>query len=110
MWEQCGVGPPWAVGDKSSADGGWLPMALRIAWTGLVCGGGNVPCVDVRKLGFICFSVMTPGLNGCTPVASKAALTLSGVNACRNTYLKTPAQSPLPTPTICKSSNSCISS
>ena len=78
-------------------------MALIIAQSGLVCGKGNMPCVDVSKLGHIYFSVITSGLNGCTPAALKAALTLSEMNACRNAHPKTPAKSPLPTPTICKS-------
>ena len=51
--------------------------------------------MEVSKLGFICLSVMVLGLNGCNPVAAKAALMVSGVKAQRHTWQKTPAKSSL---------------
>ena len=65
--------------------------------------------MEVGKLGFICFSVMALGLNGCNPVAEKAALMVSGVKARRYAWPKTLAKSFLPTFAKCKSSNTSIS-
>ena len=53
-----------SVGDRLNEIGGRLAMAFRMAWMGLGCVIGKVPLVDVGKLGFICFSVITSGLNG----------------------------------------------
>ena len=84
-------------------------MAWTIARTGLDCVRGNEPLVEVGKLGCICFSVMTSGLYGCTPVAANVAFTDSGVKARRYARPNTPAKSPFPTPHICESSKACIS-
>ena len=62
----------------------------------------------VSKLGFICFSMMALGLNGCNPVAAKAALMVSEVKAERYACAKTPAKYFLCTFAKCKSSNISI--
>jgi hypothetical protein len=84
-------------------------MAEIIARTGLGWGSGKELSVEVGKLGFICFSLMALGLNGCSPVAAKAALMVSEVKAQRYAHPKTPAKSFLPTFAKCKSSNASIS-
>jgi hypothetical protein len=63
------IGTKCVVGESSSVVGGRLPIAAITAQTGLGCRRGNVPFVDVGKLGFICVSAMASGLNGQTPVA-----------------------------------------
>ena len=47
-------------GESSSSVGGQVPMADRIARTGLGCGKDDL--VECERLGFICFSVITSGL------------------------------------------------
>lgn len=49
-------------GESSSSVGGRVPMADRIARTGLGCGKGKDDFVECERLGFICFSVITSGL------------------------------------------------
>jgi hypothetical protein len=51
-----------------------------IAHMGLGCEIGKDAFVDVGKLSFICSSLIASGLNGCTPVAANATLTVSGLN------------------------------
>ena len=51
-------------GDSSKDVGGWLPIALIIARTGLGWRMGNDVFVEIGKLGFICSAVMASGLNG----------------------------------------------
>src|SRR4051794_10903427 len=65
--------------------------------------------VDVGKLGFICSSLMALGLNGCTPVATNAALTVSGVNDRRNALPNTPASAFFVTLSRCRFLYACIS-
>lgn len=62
------------------------------------CGSGKKSQVDVTLLGFICSAVMIFGLYGTIPLALKAALTVSGVNACKNAAPNTPAKAPFLTP------------
>ena len=52
-----------------------------IAHTGLGWGNGKEPFIEVGRLGFSCLSDIASGLNGCTPVAAKAAFTVSSENA-----------------------------
>ena len=49
------------VGESSKLVGGLLPIVAMMAHTGLGCGSGNKPLVDVGRLGFIAFSGMTAG-------------------------------------------------
>lgn len=84
-------------------------MAAIIAQTGLSWGSGKELSVEVGKLSFIYISVITSGLNGCSPMAAKAALMVSGVKTQRYAHLKTLAKSFLLTFAKFKSSNTWIS-
>ena len=80
MCDEPTIGAECVVDESSKSVGGQLPIMTMIVHTGLGCGNGNEPLVDVGRLGFIAFSGMTAGSNGWTPVAAKAALTVSSVN------------------------------
>jgi hypothetical protein len=51
-------------GDSSKDVGGWLPIAVMMARTGLGWRMEKDAFVEVGKLGFICSLVMASGLNG----------------------------------------------
>ena len=58
-----GPGTAWE-GDKSKSVGGRDPITEMMALTGLGCGSGNNPFIDVARLGFMALSGMISGLNG----------------------------------------------
>ncbi len=62
---------------------GWLRNAAMMARTGLICGIGNVPHVEVASPGLNCLSEIMFGLYGCTPVALMATLIILGLKAAR---------------------------
>ena len=88
--------------------GGQVPITERMALRGLGCGRGNDPFIDDGRLSFMAFSGMMSGLNGKIPVAAKAALMVSGVDAHKNARLNTPAKSLLVTLLKCKSSKAVV--
>ena len=65
----------------AKAVGGFTLNDAITARTGLGCGSGKLPLIEVVTLGFICASVIVSRENGCTPVARNAAEIVSGVNA-----------------------------
>ena len=50
--------------DVAKAVGGFILMEAMTVRTGLGCGSGNEPLMDVVRLGFICSCKMMEGLNG----------------------------------------------
>jgi len=66
-----------------------LCQAARIHRAGVGSGCGKVFFKLVASLGFICSAVMTLRLKGLTPVARKAALIVSTLNASKNASPKT---------------------
>jgi len=98
---------PWCIGEESKEIGGTTHGMDNCLPQARLCDG-ELSLVEVGKLGCICFSVMTSGLKGCTPVAVNAAFTASGVKARRYARPKTPAKS-LSHTTTYVASKACIS-
>jgi hypothetical protein len=79
-----------------------------IAQTGLGCGIGNSPRVDVAWLGFICSAVTKLGLKGMIPVTLKAARVVDSLNTSRYTGAHTMRNSAFDTSRITFDSKSTM--
>jgi len=79
------------------------------AQTGLGCGSGKLPLIDVVVLGFICASVIVSCENGWTPVARNATEIVSSVNADWYVQLQRKVNSDFKTFYIFSSSKATIS-
>jgi hypothetical protein len=70
-------------GERSKRVGRWRCIEFMITRTGLGCGIGNSPQVDVAWLGFICSLVTKLGLKGTIPITLKAVRVVDLSNASR---------------------------